>query len=80
MFGSCSKNKIFYCPHAYNTRIPAIYYLHSKGFSPAQDPDFEAMLPGGQERLMARQFSIKCMSILKIITRNGLEKRGKMKI
>jgi hypothetical protein len=43
MFGSCSKNKIFYCPHAYNTRIPAIYYLHSKGFSPAQDPDFEAM-------------------------------------
>jgi hypothetical protein len=37
-------------------------------------------LPGGQERLMARQFSIKCMSIFKIITRNRLEKRGKMKI
>jgi hypothetical protein len=37
-------------------------------------------LPGGQERLMARQFSIKSMSIFKIITRNRLEKRGKMKI
>jgi hypothetical protein len=33
-----------------------------------------------QERLMARQFSVKCISIFKIITINGLEKRGEMKI
>jgi len=37
-------------------------------------------LPGGQERLMARQFSIKCMSILKIIQEMDWKKTGKMKI
>ena len=31
-------------------------------------------LPGGQEMLIERHFSIKCTSILNIITRNGLEK------
>ena len=36
--------------------------------------------PGGHEMLMERQFSIKCTSILKIITRNGLEKSVKIKI
>ena len=41
--------------------------LHGDWFSPAQDPDFEGML-------MERHFSIKCTSVLKIITRNGLEK------
>ena len=40
---------------------------------------FRLWLPGDQEGLMARQFSIKCMSILKIITRNGLEKKRKRK-
>ena len=37
-------------------------------------------LASGQERLMERQFSIKCICILKTTTRNQLEKRGKMKI
>ena len=35
--------------------------------------------PGGQEMLIERHFSVKCTNILKIITRNGLEKRAKMK-
>ena len=37
-------------------------------------------LLGCQEMLIERHFSIKCTRILKIITRNGLEKRVKMKI
>ena len=36
-------------------------------------------LPGGQEMLIERHFSVNCTSTLKIITRNGLEKRVKMK-
>ena len=54
--------------------------LHGDWFSPALDPDFEAMAAWWSGNVDRKTFSIKCTSILKIITRNGLEKRVKMKI
>jgi hypothetical protein len=76
--------------------------LHSNWFSPAQDPNFEAMATWWSVKADGKTIFYKMHellenhykkwtgkkrenenmmnSFLKIITRNGLEKRGKMKI
>ena len=54
--------------------------LHGDWFSPAQDPDFEAMAAWWSGNVDRKTFFCKMHKHLKIITRNGLEKRVKMKI